>query len=203
MTDYVTKDSGERRPFDTGAHRDVATGKGRYDLLPPEGIKRLAQLFERGAEKYDDRNWEMGIPLSVYADSMLRHAFQAANGHEDEDHLAAVAWNALCMLTTQVRIREGLLPAELDDLPDTWRRQAEAARRKSLEDTVELFRRMFPKREARFELYTGEIGDFGGVPLPGDWRPLGHLVADWKVDSNGEASRPLLHPEVMRDLKEC
>lgn len=123
MTDFITKDSGERRPFDTGAHRDVATGKGRYDLLPPEGIKRLAQLFERGAEKYDDRNWEKGIPLSVYADSMLRHAFQAAAGQEDEDHLAAVAWNALCMATTQQRIREGLLPAELDDLPNGYKVQ--------------------------------------------------------------------------------
>lgn len=31
---FITKDSGERREFSTGSKRDIATGKGRYDLLP-------------------------------------------------------------------------------------------------------------------------------------------------------------------------
>lgn len=30
----MIKDSGERRAFDTGAVRDIQTGKGRMDLLP-------------------------------------------------------------------------------------------------------------------------------------------------------------------------
>jgi hypothetical protein len=116
-TGYKTKDSGARRSWDTGSQRDDATGKGRYDLLPREAIHRLAQLYERGAAKYDDRNWEKGQPLSVIANSMLRHAFQAAAGLEDEDHLAAVAWNAFALITIRERIAAGTLPAELDDLP--------------------------------------------------------------------------------------
>jgi hypothetical protein len=114
---YETRDSGQRRAFTTGSQRDDATGKGRYDLLPREAIHRLAQLYERGAAKYDPRNWEKGQPLSVVTNSMLRHAFQAAAGLDDEDHLAAVAWNAFAAITILERIAAGTLPAELDDLP--------------------------------------------------------------------------------------
>lgn len=114
---YITKDSGERRAFETGSQRDSASGKGRYDLLPLEAIHRLAQAYERGAEKYDDRNWEKGQPLSVVTSSMLRHAFQATAGLEDEDHLAAVAWNAFAAITILERIKAGKLPPELDDRP--------------------------------------------------------------------------------------
>ena len=109
-------DSGERREFDSGSVRDVRTGKGRYDLLPAHGIRRVALRFEHGAEKYGDSNWAKGQPLSVYADSMLRHGFQAAAGAEDEDHWAAVAWNALAAIDHLERIRLGTLSAELNDL---------------------------------------------------------------------------------------
>jgi hypothetical protein len=91
---FVTKDSGKRQEFETGARRDIQTGKGRYDLLPKCAIHRYAQLLERGAEKYGDHNWEKGIPSSRYMSSLLRHAFQYANGERDEDHAAAVLFNA-------------------------------------------------------------------------------------------------------------
>lgn len=114
--DYVTKDSGERQAFETGSVRDTRTGKGRYDLLPPEGIRRLAQLYERGAVKYGERNWEKGQPVSRYMDSLLRHAFAVLEGEPTEDHLAAIAWNAVGAITTQERCRAGQLPAPLDDV---------------------------------------------------------------------------------------
>lgn len=111
------KDSGSRRRFKTGAQRDIADGKGRFDLLPARALRRLAIHFERGAAKYAARNWEKGQPLSVYADSGLRHAFSYLQGMRDEDHLIAAAWNLLCLADTEERIKDGLLPAELDDLP--------------------------------------------------------------------------------------
>lgn len=112
----ITKDSGERRHFDTGSQRDVRTGKGRYDLLPPMVIKRLAQLYERGAKKYDDNNWKLGQPLSVFMDSCLRHAFQVLDGKTDEDHAAAVMWNIAGYMWTKDAIANGMLPLELDDM---------------------------------------------------------------------------------------
>lgn len=117
MSEFETIAPEERAHFATGSQRGAQTGKGRYDLLPREGIHRLAQLYERGADVYGDRNWEMGQPFTRVLSSMLRHAFQAAAGMTDEDHLAAVAWNALALITFEERIAAGLLPAELDDRP--------------------------------------------------------------------------------------
>ena len=113
---FITKDSGERRVFSTGSQRDVREGKGRYDLLPPECIRRLALLYERGAVKYGDHNWKKGQPLSSTLDSLLRHAFQYAEGDRTEDHLSAVAWNAFTLMWTEDKIAKGALPKELADL---------------------------------------------------------------------------------------
>lgn len=111
------KDSGERQEFGTGAVRDSQSGKGRYDLLPVHAIHRLARHFENGAIKYGDDNWRKGIPLRRYLDSLLRHVFKFAGGADDEDHLAAVIWNACCLLETKELIDRNLLPKELDNLP--------------------------------------------------------------------------------------
>lgn len=60
---YITKDSGHRRVFSSGAQRDRAKGKGRYDLIGPFAIKRLTGIYERGAEKYSPRNYLRGVIL--------------------------------------------------------------------------------------------------------------------------------------------
>ena len=113
------KDSGLREDFVTGARRDTQEGKGRFDLLPVHAITRLAKHFQNGSLKYGDHNWRKGIPLSRYMDSMLRHAFKFSGGAKDEDHLAAIIWNACCLLETQELINRGLLPKELDNLPSS------------------------------------------------------------------------------------
>ena len=110
------KDSGVREEFDTGSNRDTRTGKGRFDLIAPAALKRLAQHYENGAVKYGDRNWEKGQPVSRYLDSAIRHLYAYLAGSRNEDHLAAVAWNAMAAIETEVRVRDGRLPAELDDV---------------------------------------------------------------------------------------
>jgi len=112
-------DSGKRRKFGKNrAVRDVSTGKGRYDLISPIAMQRLADHYENGATKYDPRNWERGMPLSVYLDSMERHTNKFKEGHREEDHMSAVAWNAFGLIHTQEMIKRGLLPKEFDDLPN-------------------------------------------------------------------------------------
>ncbi len=113
----VVKDSGSRENFATGSRRDTRDGKGRFDLLPARAIRRLARHFEAGSAKYGDRNWEKGQPISRYADSGIRHAFDFLEGKQDEDHLAAAVWNFLCLMDTQERIASGVLPQSLADLP--------------------------------------------------------------------------------------
>ena len=117
MNDTILKDSGTRSEFDTGAVRDGQTGKGRMDLLPVRALIEVAKIFESGAAKYEDRNWEKGIPLSRFMDSGLRHAMKFLRGDLDEPHLAMACWNFLCLLDTQKRIEEGRLPMSLNDLP--------------------------------------------------------------------------------------
>ena len=114
------KDSGERRDFGTGSVRDMSGGKGRFDLLPMLSIFRIAKHFENGAKKYKPRNWENGIPLSCFWDSAFRHLLKVMLGMTDEDHEAAVLWNISCFIETKERIDLGVLPKELDDMPDTF-----------------------------------------------------------------------------------
>jgi hypothetical protein len=90
---FVTKDSGEREEYPTGARRDTQAGKPRYDLIPIEALTRWAELMARGAEKYGDRNWEKGIPTERFYASALRHLLQWRSGDSTEDHLSAVLFN--------------------------------------------------------------------------------------------------------------
>lgn len=107
------KDSGQRSEFSTGAVRDCQEGKGRMDLLPVRALIRLAKHFEAGAKKYGDSNWTLGIPANRYADSGMRHLLKWMKGDTDEDHLAAACWNLMCLMDTDERIKEGLLPEDL------------------------------------------------------------------------------------------
>ncbi len=110
------KDSGERRVFATGAHRDRGEMKGAFNLFPYHGLERIAKIFEGGAIKYSANNWRLGMPVSEYFKSGIRHAMKAANGWDDEDHAAMAAWNFICAMETQWMCEKGYLPAELNDI---------------------------------------------------------------------------------------
>lgn len=117
MFSKVTDSGAPRAEFDTGAVRDAASGKGRFDLIPMYVLKRLAVHYENGARKYADRNWEKGIPLHRYVDSAFRHLAAFMDGDRTEDHLAAILWNVAGYVWTEREIREGRLPATLQTVP--------------------------------------------------------------------------------------
>lgn len=134
---FTTRDSGDRQEFPTGSVRDSRTGKGRYDLIPAYPQKRLAQLYERGAEKYADNNWQKGQPLARYMESLERHLNDFKDGDMVEDHLASIAWNAFAFMWTKREIDEGRLPAALDDWtggPDRQKSQRAEACAKLLQE---------------------------------------------------------------------
>lgn len=114
---FITKDSGSRQEFESGMVRDTQEGKPRYDLIPTGPLKRLADLYARGAEKYDDDNWKKGQPYSRAYASLFRHLMQWRNGDTDEDHLAAVACNAFTIMYYEDN------KPELDDLSDRPQKQ--------------------------------------------------------------------------------
>lgn len=61
----------------------------------PTAILEVAIHYEDGARKYDERNWEKGIPLHCYIDSAVRHYLKWCRGDVDEPHDRAVIWNLL------------------------------------------------------------------------------------------------------------
>ena len=117
MADYVTKDSGAREQYKSGMVRDTREDKGRFDLITPIALRRLAQLYERGARKYADRNWEKGAPLSRFLDSAMRHLADYLEGKREEDNLASAAWNIFAMMHIEEMVERGLMPEEYMDLP--------------------------------------------------------------------------------------
>jgi len=83
-------------------------GKARYDLIPPDALEALAEVYTHGAAKYAARNWERGGPWSVCFASCMRHLWRWWGGERlDKEsglpHLAHAAWNVMALLTYELR----------------------------------------------------------------------------------------------------
>ncbi len=104
------------------------TGKLRYDLIPIEPMRKVAEVYTIGAKKYEDRNWEKGIKWGRIYAAMQRHLTSWWNGEQNDPidgqhHLASVVWGALALMEFEKTHRD------LDDRPsngkpssrDTWR----------------------------------------------------------------------------------
>jgi hypothetical protein len=112
------KDSGTRTNFTTGAVRDVSSGKGAPALVPNWVIWLLSRIYEDGAAKYASRNWEKGMPLSVYLNSAERHIAKLKAGMRDEPHASQALWNIVGYIFTATLIKLGHRPKELNDMPN-------------------------------------------------------------------------------------
>lgn len=106
------KDSGDRTEFASGAVRDMHEGKGDMVSLPNAAILRLSKHYEAGARKYGRWNYTQGIPVSSFMDSALRHIFKYLDGWDDEDHLAAAAFNVLGAMEMEAHHKE------MQDIPN-------------------------------------------------------------------------------------
>lgn len=137
---FVVKDSGKRQDFATGARRDTQDGKGdfsrvpmswiremaqmlqqraepndRVDLVPMLPLLRLSSVYGRGGFKYTESNWTLGIPLSRYISSAMRHLISWAEGDVSEDHLAQAAWNCFSAIWTESAVIHSQIPEEIGD----------------------------------------------------------------------------------------
>ena len=84
-------------------------GKLRVDLLPPDALEALADIYTHGAKEYGDRNWEDGgFSWGRLFAAMMRHAWAFWRG-EDMDpesglpHAAHMTWNAMALLAYWLR----------------------------------------------------------------------------------------------------
>ena len=60
----------------------------------------VSKQYEDGAKKYNDRNWEKGIPVHCFIDSAVRHYLKWKRGDTDEPHDRAFVWNILGAIWT-------------------------------------------------------------------------------------------------------
>ncbi|QFG08902.1 hypothetical protein PBI_MALAGASYROSE_54 [Mycobacterium phage MalagasyRose] len=79
----------------------------RYDLIPAEPLRMLAEHYGRGALKYDDDNWRKGYDWRLSFAALNRHLWQHWAGEPiDEEtgspHLIAVAWHAFTLCEFRV-----------------------------------------------------------------------------------------------------
>jgi hypothetical protein len=118
MAEFKMTDSGKRQTFGGGAVRDTASDKPRPDLISPFAEERQGHWLRMGADKYAERNWENGIPFSRCFASLKRHVMKYQQGMRDEDHLAAIMFNAMALIHYEEMIERGVLPPELNDMPN-------------------------------------------------------------------------------------
>lgn len=93
-------DTGERKIYETGASREPKVG--RFDLISPIALTRLAIWYEKGGQKYEDRNWEKGIPIVGCINAIFRHLLKWLMRWDGEDHMAAIAWNAFVIMDFEI-----------------------------------------------------------------------------------------------------
>lgn len=88
--------------FSTGAVRSSDKAGVRYDLITPIGLRRIAETYKEGYDKYGAFNWERGMPISDILNHAIAHIYQFLSGVESgEDDLAHAAWNLLAAMHIQ------------------------------------------------------------------------------------------------------
>lgn len=109
---------------ETGALRE-ALGVPYLRQVPLEALAAGATALEYGAEKYDNRNWEKGLPWQQMIDSMRRHidAFERREEYDDGPdgsglpHICMIVAGAMMLSTSVMRNigKDDRLPAPRDN----------------------------------------------------------------------------------------
>ena len=82
--------------------------RARFDLLPPDALWTVAELYGKGAEKYAERNWERGYEWSKSCGAIGRHwaAILAGEFVDPETglpHAASICFHALALIAFEKR----------------------------------------------------------------------------------------------------
>ncbi len=87
----------DRLEFPSGAVRQRLDDV-RFDLISPQGLRRLAKTYASGAHEYGDHNWRKGFPFSSLLNHLISHIYAYIAGDNDDDHLAHAAWGLFALM---------------------------------------------------------------------------------------------------------
>ena len=96
------------------------TDKPRYDLVPVYPTEAAAKVFAFGANKYGDRNWELGLQYGRLKAALMRHVEAFWKGEEiDPESGLPHLGHAMCclMMLTEQTLNPNYDADELDDRP--------------------------------------------------------------------------------------
>lgn len=93
------------------------SGKVRLELLPPELLYATATILTFGANKYADRNWELGMSWSRVYGALMRHLWSWWGGKAptsksflfgelDEETTHSHLWHAACCIAFLITYEE-------------------------------------------------------------------------------------------------
>jgi hypothetical protein len=114
LQEYDFDDEGEDmskwNKSETGAMRE-AIGVPYFRQLPLEALAAGAAALEYGAKKYDNRNWEKGLPYQQMIDSLKRHIEDFERGRDYDDaeggsglpHVALIMSSAIMLSASVIR----------------------------------------------------------------------------------------------------
>lgn len=89
--------------YSTGAVRSGDAETAAYHLIPPVGLRRVAETCREGAIKYTPYNWEKGMPVVDLIEHGLQHQYKYLDGDRTEDHLGHAGWNILAAMHSEER----------------------------------------------------------------------------------------------------
>jgi hypothetical protein len=95
-------------------------GKNRIELLSPLAMWHLATVFTKGAEKYDDHNWALGMSYSSVFGCLERHTLKRKAGLLTDPETGCLH-SSLIMSNAMILTHFDALPErykEFDDLPN-------------------------------------------------------------------------------------
>lgn len=116
---FIRKDLGKIRKFETGATRDTDVGKPDYEgFLSPIVIKRFGEYMSKHRVQSDGSlrnsdNWQKGIPKDQYIKSLFRHfedmwlehrGFKSQDGLEEA--ICAIMFNTMGYLHETLKERK-------------------------------------------------------------------------------------------------
>jgi hypothetical protein len=109
----------KKEPLHQATKNDILDNKVRMDLLPPNALTKIAEVFTYGANKYEAWNWAKGLEYSRLYGALQRHLndWYMSDSNDKETNKSHLA-HAGCCIMMLLDLEE--YRKDLDDRPKLY-----------------------------------------------------------------------------------